>query len=185
MLSPIKFDETVWKLNARDRLIYEVVLLTQIIGAALMSLALIGGLSAWIARLLDPDMTTDSVVAAVIAPAYTIFALVWAALRRHDGYGDSLRLEVRRAARAGFMTGMRLAFGLLLVWYFLGQVIDARRIHGQSHFMEYPGTYCSPDAVFYALVFAVPIALGCSLLTIVYRVAPHLTLNWVQRPDNS
>jgi hypothetical protein len=185
MLSQFDFHQALWNLDPRKRLIYDAGVVVQLGITVIVCLGLIGGLSALLARrLVDPDVSQEGLIAAVIMPTLLAFLVVCTVIRGFTRLGTTLSRTLLIALFDGLRLGLIMGFVVVTFWHYLGQLAMARAIYGALEYHAHPSAYCSFRAAFYGLLFAVPVALGSALFTAVFKVGPHVTLNWVNRlPD--
>jgi hypothetical protein len=182
MLAQSDFHARLQELDPRQRLIYDAAMTAQFAAITILSMVLVGGLSAFLARwLVDPDLSQEALIGAVIMPGIMAFLLVGTSIRRFTTVGDSFGRTLQVSIRDGLKLGMIVGFLLVTGWHFLGQLAMARAIYGAFEYHAHPAYYCSPKAALYGLLFAVPVALGCALFTAAFRIGPYVTLSLVRR----
>lgn len=164
MFNKTELFEAVHAFSPRTRVMYEFGLFAATVLWALLSVAVLAGLSILLTRwLVTSDLSTDEMVGAIILPSVMAFVFVAASLRStsdpHFGKGRNMARAAWRGARAGFVVGL-VVVGFT---HFLGQLLLTRAIYGPLEFQSHVLSYCGPIPVLYGLLFALPVAAGTGL----------------------
>ncbi len=185
MLPQTEFNLALWNLDPSKRFVYEAGMVLQNGINVILNLGLVVGLSTLIARqLVDPDLSREGLIGAVIMPGVIAFSIVGIGVKRNVRIGNSIGQTLRIAIQDGLKLGLLVGFIVIASWHYLGQLAMARAIYGAYGYQAHPAVYCSPIAALYGFVFTVPVALGCALFTAIFKVGPYMMLNWVNKlPD--
>ncbi len=148
----------------RTRALYEIGLVASTAVWAILSAAMIAGLSALFAQfLVSAELSTEELIAAMIVPSVMAFVFVAAGFRSTNDprFGKSYNMirSAWRGARAGFVVGW-IVVGFA---HFLGQLLLTRAIYGPLEFQSRILSYCGPITVLYSVLFALPVAVGTGL----------------------
>lgn len=186
MLPQSEFDQILWNFEPHKKLIYRTGMIIQLGLTMIICVGLVSGLSVFIARqLIDPDVSQEALIGVVIIPALMVFLVGSVSVSRNSKAGSSIKHALQTALRDGLKVGMLAGFVVIACWHYIGQLAMTRAIYGALEFHAHPDSYCSLRAALYGVVFAIPVALGCSLFTAVFRIGPQIMLNWVRRlPDH-
>jgi hypothetical protein len=164
------------------RLLYDVVLIGSVILIAILGGAVVAGLTALVAYyVVDPDLSTGALMAAVIMPSFMAYLFIVAGATREFYPGEKYVYTMRIAAWNGVRRGMVSGFLVMVALHFLAQLLMARAIYGSLEYHTHPAYYCHPLPIFYGLIFALPVGIGCGLLNAYLSVSDQVIFEGMRK----
>jgi hypothetical protein len=149
---------------------------------AILGGAVVVGLTALVAYyVVDPDLDTESLMAAVIIPPFMAYLFIVAGARREFYAGRKVTHTMRIAAWNGLRRGIVSGFVVMVILHFLAQLIIARAIYGALDYSDHPSYYCHPLPMVYGLIFALPVGLGCALLNAYLSVSDQIIFTGMKK----
>jgi hypothetical protein len=164
VLNKTELFEALEAFSPRRRAIYEIARSAWVAASAILSAAVIAGLSTQIARwLVTSDLPTDAMIGAVIMPSVMAFVFVATGVRSASDPRFGKARNMAQAAWGGVRAGFVVGLVVVGFAHFLGQLLLTRAIYGPLEFQGRVFSYCGPIPVLYGLFFALPVAAGAGL----------------------
>jgi hypothetical protein len=173
VLTKVELFEALETFTPRWRAVYEMGLIGAVAGAGVVSIAALAGTSLLLAQwLVDPDISGDALMGAIMMPAVMAFVFVAAGVRGTYDSRLSRARNMLRAARRGAVPGFFMGAAVVGLGHFLGQLLMSRALYGPLEFQSQILSYCGPIPLLYAVLFALPVALGAAIFAALTLVSP-------------
>lgn len=175
MLNETELFEAVKAFSRRTWVIYKIGLFAGMAAWAILSVAMMAGLSIMLARwLVTSDLSTEEMVAAIIMPSVMAFMFVAAGFHSANDPRFGRIRNMARAAWGGARAGYVVGLVIVALMQFLGQLLLTRAIYGPLDYHRQVSSYCGLIPVLYGLLFALPIAIGTGLFAAAATVSAQL-----------